>query len=63
NPFVVQHHLSLPLEVDCLDDSYSCVVAYSFTNQTTHLTNTQLCPTCPVKGKCCAIFSLQMLHL
>ncbi|KAL1252150.1 hypothetical protein QQF64_019946, partial [Cirrhinus molitorella] len=42
--------LSLPLELDCLDDSYSCVVAYSFTNQTTHLTNTQLCPTCSVKG-------------
>uniref|UniRef100_A0A8C2I9U0 Ig-like domain-containing protein n=1 Tax=Cyprinus carpio TaxID=7962 RepID=A0A8C2I9U0_CYPCA len=25
--------LSLPLEVECPDDSYSCVVAYSFTNQ------------------------------
>ncbi|XP_050959406.1 uncharacterized protein LOC127160785, partial [Labeo rohita] len=37
--------LSLPLEIECLDDSYSCVVAYSFTNRTTHL-NTELCHTC-----------------
>ncbi|KAL0153106.1 hypothetical protein M9458_051600 [Cirrhinus mrigala] len=39
--------LSLPLDIKCLDDSYSCVVAYSFTNRTTHLNNTQhSCPTC-----------------
>ncbi|XP_050958745.1 uncharacterized protein LOC127160135 isoform X3 [Labeo rohita] len=38
--------LSLPLEIKCLDDSYSCVVAYSFTNQTTHLNNTDLCQPC-----------------
>ncbi|KAL1252163.1 hypothetical protein QQF64_019959, partial [Cirrhinus molitorella] len=38
--------LSLPLEIECLDDSYGCFVAYSFTNRSTHLTNTQLCPTC-----------------
>ncbi|XP_026107641.1 uncharacterized protein LOC113079613, partial [Carassius auratus] len=38
--------LSLPLELECLDDSYSCVVAYSFTNQTKHLNNTDLCQTC-----------------
>ncbi|XP_073699698.1 SLAM family member 6-like [Garra rufa] len=38
--------LSLPLEIECLDDSYSCVVAYSFTNQTKHLNNTELCQTC-----------------
>uniref|UniRef100_A0A672RU89 Si:ch73-256j6.2 n=1 Tax=Sinocyclocheilus grahami TaxID=75366 RepID=A0A672RU89_SINGR len=37
--------LSLPLEVEYLDDSYSCVVAHSFTNRTTHL-NTGLCHTC-----------------
>uniref|UniRef100_A0A8C2C3Z9 Ig-like domain-containing protein n=1 Tax=Cyprinus carpio TaxID=7962 RepID=A0A8C2C3Z9_CYPCA len=35
--------LSLPLELECLDDSYSCVVAYSFTNQTKHLNTTDLC--------------------
>uniref|UniRef100_A0A8C1Y1A5 Ig-like domain-containing protein n=1 Tax=Cyprinus carpio TaxID=7962 RepID=A0A8C1Y1A5_CYPCA len=38
--------LSLPLELECLDDSYSCVVAYSFTNRTTHLNTTDLCQTC-----------------
>ncbi|KAG1949903.1 SLAM family [Pimephales promelas] len=37
--------LSLPLEIQCLDDSYRCVVSYSFTNRTTHL-NTDLCHTC-----------------
>ncbi|XP_077081741.1 uncharacterized protein LOC143735449 [Siphateles boraxobius] len=39
--------LSLPLEIQCLDDSYSCVVSYSFSNRTTHLNNTHLCRTCP----------------
>uniref|UniRef100_A0A8C2KA37 Ig-like domain-containing protein n=1 Tax=Cyprinus carpio TaxID=7962 RepID=A0A8C2KA37_CYPCA len=39
--------LSLPLELECLDDSYSCVVAYSFTNRTTHLNITDLCQPCP----------------
>ncbi|XP_048038579.1 uncharacterized protein LOC125263578 isoform X2 [Megalobrama amblycephala] len=39
--------LSLPLEIQCLDDSYSCVVSYSFTNQTKHLNITDLCHTCP----------------
>uniref|UniRef100_A0A672MEB9 Ig-like domain-containing protein n=1 Tax=Sinocyclocheilus grahami TaxID=75366 RepID=A0A672MEB9_SINGR len=38
--------LFLPLEIECLDDSYSCVVAYSFTNQTKHLSITELCLTC-----------------
>ncbi|XP_016411331.1 uncharacterized protein LOC107742803 [Sinocyclocheilus rhinocerous] len=44
--------LSLPLEVECLDDSYSCVVAHSFTNRTTHL-NTGLCHTCSDSVHCC----------
>ncbi|XP_073700760.1 uncharacterized protein [Garra rufa] len=47
--------LSLPLDIECLDDSYSCVVAYSFTNQTTHLNNTQLCQPCPDCTLCCHI--------
>ncbi|XP_073700932.1 uncharacterized protein [Garra rufa] len=38
--------LSLPLEITCLDDSYSCVVAYSFTNRTKHPRVTELCLTC-----------------
>ncbi|CAM4660925.1 unnamed protein product [Leuciscus chuanchicus] len=46
--------LSLPLEIECLDDSYSCVVAYSFTNWTTHL-NSELCQTCPDCVFCCHV--------
>ncbi|XP_026105646.1 uncharacterized protein LOC113077468 [Carassius auratus] len=38
--------LSLPLEIECLDDSYRCAVSYSFTNQTKHLSSTDLCQTC-----------------
>ncbi len=38
--------LSLPLEIECLDDSYSCVVAYSFNNWTKHLNITDLCQPC-----------------
>ncbi|XP_059425187.1 uncharacterized protein LOC132159630 [Carassius carassius] len=45
--------LSLPLEIECLDDSYSCVVAYSFINRTTHLNITDLCQTCPDSVHCC----------
>ncbi|XP_052445348.1 uncharacterized protein LOC127987094 [Carassius gibelio] len=47
--------LSLPLEVECLDDLYSCVVAYSFTNQTTLLNNTQFCQPCPDCVFCCHV--------
>ncbi|KAL1251632.1 hypothetical protein QQF64_019428 [Cirrhinus molitorella] len=43
--------ISLPLEIECLDDSYSCVVAYSFTNRTAHLNITDLCWTCPGAGQ------------
>ncbi|XP_052445201.1 uncharacterized protein LOC127986965 [Carassius gibelio] len=56
--------LSLPLELECLDDSYSCVVAYSFINRTTHLSITDLCQTCsdglhvPFKGIIAAVFLL-----
>uniref|UniRef100_A0A9J7ZNB5 Ig-like domain-containing protein n=1 Tax=Cyprinus carpio carpio TaxID=630221 RepID=A0A9J7ZNB5_CYPCA len=59
--------LSLPLEIECLDDSYSCAVSYSFTNQTKHLNITDLCQTCsdgqPVSVKPLILATLILLLL
>ncbi|XP_073793336.1 uncharacterized protein [Danio rerio] len=39
--------LSLPLEIDCLNDFYSCVVNNPISNETTQYNNTGLCQPCP----------------
>uniref|UniRef100_A0A8C2C3E0 Zgc:171686 n=1 Tax=Cyprinus carpio TaxID=7962 RepID=A0A8C2C3E0_CYPCA len=55
--------LSLPLELECLDDSYSCVVAYSFTNRTTNLNNTDLCQPCSEREEGSRLVSIVVIAL
>ncbi|XP_051977354.1 hepatocyte cell adhesion molecule-like [Xyrauchen texanus] len=39
---------SLSLHVECVDDSYSCVINNPIRKQTKHLNNTEVCQKCPV---------------
>ncbi|XP_043079805.1 SLAM family member 8-like [Puntigrus tetrazona] len=43
----------LALHLECLDDSYSCVVNNPIRNQTTHLNHTELCHPCSDCIHCC----------
>ncbi|ROL55446.1 hypothetical protein DPX16_20822 [Anabarilius grahami] len=43
----LNNSISLPLEIECLDDSYSCVLSNPIRNQTKLLNNTEICQPCP----------------
>ncbi len=56
--------LSLRLEIECLDDSYSCVINNSFTNQTTHLDISTLCqPYAGMSVIICCVYCAHSLTL
>nr|XP_003201040.2 SLAM family member 9-like [Danio rerio] len=49
----LNNSLSLPLEIDCLDDFYSCEVKNPISNETTQLSSTHMCQPCSDCICCC----------